>query len=405
MKYTYSKVKLRNKYLEKFQKGYLNYYKSELKEEDLKEIEPGQICNLVDENGNFLARGICNPLSKISFRVLTFNENEEINRDFFYKKLKRAIESRGLIYPDNEVLRLIYGEIDMLPGLIVDKYGNCIVVRNTTAGIEKWMSTILDLLDKIIRPEVIILRNDSKVRELEGLKLYKEVVKGKYNSPHIVNYQNLRIGIDCLRGRKTGLFLDHRENQRIFSNFNFRNRDVLDAYCYIGLWGLIASKKGAKSVIGIDSDDLAIELAKFNAKLNNLTNIEFIKGNVDNYLNENVASRDKLFDFIVLDPPAFIKRKRYLKKGIKGYYFINDKAIKLLKDYGILVTSSCSSFINEFEFEKILNQIGLKNGLLLKILYRGFSSLDHPHLWQLNETNYLKTLFIQVICKKKYKIN
>lgn len=384
--------KVRLKEARRIKNGHLWIFSNELSQSP-KAFEPGSLVEIYDRMGRFLGIGYINPNSLISIRLLT-RKREKIDGEFFRQRIKEAIEFRKGFLPSLSLARLIYSEADFLPGLIVDKYNNSLSIQILTMGMERFSDLVFEILDELLRPDSIVLRNDSPSRILEGLPLEKKVIKGEKGKREMVKEGEVFFEIDLLEGQKTGFFLDQRENRIAFRDY-IDGGEGLDLFCYSGGFGLHLAKKGAK-VKGVDESGLAIELGKRSLEFNGLEDrYEFIKADVFEFLRK--AEEDgKRFDFIVLDPPSFAKSRKEKKDAMRGYKEINRIAIKLLKKGGLLCTSSCSYHISLEEFIDILSEALRDAKREARILEIRFQSRDHPILPQVPETRYLKSLFLRI---------
>ena len=349
--------------------------------------EPGDIVHLHNHAGKFLGIGFFNPRSLIAVRLLT-SHDEPIERGFFQRKIVSALALRKKLFPDSETFRLIHGESDLLPGLIVDKYEDLLAVQILSAGMERQIPLVCDILEELLHPRGIVERNDVPVRTLEGLELRKGILRGSYEPPVIVE-GNLRYALDLLEGQKTGFFLDQRENRFAIRRYA-RNMSVLDCFCNDGGFSLNAASGGAHSVVGIDISETAVGRAGENARRNNLSDsVSFICSDVFDYLRHAVDEK-KAFDLIILDPPSFTKSKKSVHKALRGYREINSLALKMLKSRGILATASCSHHIFPEKFlETVQGSAREENKTLSLLEWRG-ASPDHPVLPAMPETVYLK---------------
>lgn len=358
-----------------------------------KKYEPGSIVELRDKKDNFLGIGYINHHSLIAVRILT-HENELINADFFKKRILDALEYRKRLSGDVNSMRLIYSEGDFLPGLIVDKYDDCLAIQFLTMGIEIWSDAILGILDEFFSPSVIVLRNDSSVRLLEGLQQEKKIIKGALDKLPLIRENNLLFEIDPMSGQKTGFFLDQRENRIAFSGL-VEGGKGLDLFCYSGAWGIHLASKGAQ-VIGIDESENAITYAKKNAGINNLSDgFTFKKTDVFKFLKDEV-SQGSVYDFIILDPPAFVKSKAKVNEALRGYREINANSMRLIKTGGLFATSSCSHHIDREIFTDMLRSAARDAGRQVRIIEMHSQAKDHPVLLSMPETEYLKCAFLEV---------
>jgi 23S rRNA (cytosine1962-C5)-methyltransferase len=287
--------------------------------------------------------------------------------------------------------RLVFGESDGIPSLIIDRYADHFAMQTLAQGTENLISLITEILQDIFHPQSIILRNDLAVRELEGLPPEKKIIFGEFPKNVEVFEGEIRYRTDLWTGQKTGAYLDQRENRLLAARF--LQGGILDAFCYHGLFGLHTARNASR-VIGLDSSPEAIEQARGNALSNGLTNIEFRKENVFDFLKKE-ADEGQSYDGIILDPPAFAKSKENVAGAIRGYKELNLRAICLLNPGGILVTSSCSYNLSESKFLEILRECAKDSGATLRIIQRRGQSADHPVLLSFPESSYLKCLFLE----------
>ena len=352
---------------------------------------PGSIVEVYDSKETFIGKGYINPNSLIAVRLLT-RQREEINADFFRKRIADALSYRKRFLPEGVSGRLVYSVGDFLPGLIVDRYAGCLVVQLLTAGMERQRDILLDLLDEMLSPEMIVLKNDNQNRTLEGLALEKTVVRGAAGAALSITEGDICSEVDPMSGQKTGFFLDQRENRLAFSRLVSGGRG-LDLFCYSGAWGLHLARKGAH-VTFVDSSEAAIKQTKSNAEMNALAGkCAFVKADVFNFLKREVASGNK-YDFIVLDPPAFVKSKGKLKEGLRGYREINAMAMSVVSQKGLLATSSCSHHVDKTAFLDMLQHAAKDAGRNVRVLELRSQGRDHPVLLSMPETEYLKCAFL-----------
>ncbi len=372
--------------------GHLWIFSNELSESP-KNYEPGSFIEVYDRQNNFLGIGYINPNSLISIRLLT-RKKEKIDADFFRRRIVDAINYRKRVSVDNNSCRIIFSEGDFLPGLIVDKYADSIVVQFLTLGIDKIGNMILKLLDEILSPSTIVLRNDSQSRTLEGIPLEKKIAKGALDTLPVINEEDVTIEVDPMKGQKTGFFLDQRENRIALGKY-INGGKGLDLFCYSGAWGLQLAKKGGY-VTFVDESGTALSTAEKNVKLNDLeARCGYVKEDVFDFLREEVEAGNS-YDFIVLDPPAFVKSRTKIKEAIKGYREINVMAMRLIKKAGMLATSSCSHHIDRTMFLEILRDAAKDAGKTARLIEYRYQSKDHPILLSVPETEYLKCAFLEL---------
>jgi len=360
-----------------------------------KNFLPGSLVELRDKKSTFLGIGYVNPNSLISVRILT-REKEEIDEPFFKRRVTDALEYRKRFIKDTNSFRVVYSEGDLLPGLIVDKYNECLSVQFLTLGMDSRQDLIIKVLDEIFSPSTIIVRNDSSARLLEGLTLEKKIVKGNLDKLPVMRDSGLMFEIDPMSGQKTGFFLDQRENRKAFSELVNGKGAGLDLFSYTGAWAINIASKGA-SVTGVDDSADAVRQAEKNAELNNLSEkCVFKKADVFTFLKSEASAR-KTYDFISLDPPAFVKSKARIKEAIKGYREINSLAMRVLKKNGLLATCSCSYHIGRSEFFDILRGAARDAGRLFRVIETRSQAKDHPALLSVPETEYLKCVIMEAL--------
>jgi 23S rRNA (cytosine1962-C5)-methyltransferase len=338
-----------------------------------------------DPRGRVLGRALLSRESQITLRILT-RSDEPVDRDFWRRRLQRAFEYRDRLLPGRDAVRLVFGESDGLPGLVVDRYGPHLVLQSLAWGIDAFQDQIVTLLQSLLSPRSILARNDAGVRALEGLS--RDVVQLAGETPELVPYHEGALVLDAsLRaGQKTGAFLDQFEN-RLLAGTLARGR-VLDMFCYTGGFALASAPK-ADHVIAVDSSAAALELARANARRNDLRNVEFVEANAFDFLKQ--ADRERRdFDLIVLDPPAFAKNKRELEPALRGYKEINLRAMKMLRPGGILITCSCSYHLSEPVMDEMLARAAADAHRNFRVRERRRQAQDHPVRTGFPEGSYLK---------------
>jgi 23S rRNA (cytosine1962-C5)-methyltransferase len=350
--------------------------------------------DLLSFNRQFLARASYSPHSQIRARVWTF-EDEPVEKEFFRKKIRTALATRYEFQVEHNInaARLIYAESDSLPGLIVDRYGDVLVLQSLTAGSESWKETIADLLLEETRLENIYERSDADVRELEGLEQKVGILRGTIPQPELTIYEHgLKFLINIEHGHKTGFYLDQRSN-RLRVRELAQDKDVLDCFCYTGGFTVNALAGGAKSVLSVDSSGEALGLAKENVTLNDLPadKAGLIEGDVFQLL-RRFRDENRSFDMVILDPPKFAPTAAQAERAARGYKDINLLAFKLLRPGGILVTFSCSGGIDAGLFQKIIAGAALDAGVEAQIVEHLSQSADHPVSLHFPEGAYLKGL-------------
>jgi len=377
-------VKLRQKEERRILRGHPWVFSNELLQ-PVEECTPGEIVDVLDFTGRFLGRGYINPHTLIAVRILT-RKHEEIDSRFFRRKISAARALRTLLgFGDS--FRAVFSEGDGIPGLIVDKYADTLVVQSLSAGIDRMLNIIIPALQDEYSPKAIVLRNDTASREIEGLKQEKRIVHGTVPGLVTIEESGIRYLVDILEGQKTGFFFDQRENRLALKDY-VKGKRALDCFCYVGAWSLTAAHFGASNVLGLDSSEAAIKLASENAALNGLL-AQFKIADVFDELRTMEKDRER-FGCIILDPPAFVKSRAKVREALKGYKEINLRAMRLLEPGGVLVTCSCSHHIDQELFKEMLIDAAYSAGRQPKILEMRSQARDHPILLAARETQYLK---------------
>ena len=357
-------------------------------------FEPGDVVDIYSSKKKFLGMGYINLNSQIAVRMLS-TEHETVDRDFLYKRILAAWNYRKLI-TDTGSCRVVFAESDFLPALIVDKFADCLVVQTLSLGMERYKNEIVDILDDIIKPAGIYERNDVPVRELEGLSQTKGFLKGEFNTKVSMVENGLKFIVDVENGQKTGYFLDQKENRAAIRPF-VNGSKVLDCFSHTGSFALHAAHYGAKSVLGIDISEHAVQCAAQNAVINGLDGIcSFETVNTFDKLREFYDSGET-FDTIILDPPAFTKTKSAIEGAVRGYKEINLRAMKIINPGGFLITCSCSHHVNPDLFMDIIYNAAIDTKRKVRLVEYRSQAKDHPVLLASEETQYLKCAILQVV--------
>lgn len=356
---------------------------------------PGDLVEIKDWRGKFLGIGYINPASYISARILT-RKKEDIDRRFWRKRLERALDFRKKLNIDAlDAYRLVFSEADFMPGLIIDKFNDYLVMQVLTLGMERLKEAIVGIIVDLLPVKGIYQKNDIAVRSIEGLSMVDELLFGEVPDEVIINENGVQFYVNISGGQKTGHYLDQRCNRALLNPIS-RGARVLDAFCYTGGFGLNAANFGAKSVIGIDASEDAVRTARRNAELNGVSEIcEYEVANVFDRLRE-LEEKGLQFDLVVLDPPAFAKNKRAVEGALKGYKEINLRAMKILKSSGFLLTCSCSHHISWDLFEGIILEAAKDAHKSLRVVARTGQPSDHPVLMGFDESLYLKCLLLEI---------
>jgi len=357
--------------------------------------KPGEIVDVFSFDKKFIGRGYYNPQSQISVRLLTRDKNEKIDDAFFYNKLKKAWEYRQRIgYSEN--CRLIFGEADDIPQLIIDKFNDYFVIQTLALGIDVWKPSIVKAINELFTPKGIYERNDVPVRELEGLEQQKGFLSEPFDTNIIINENGIKFYVDICNGQKTGYFLDQQDNRRAIQHI-VKGADVLGAFCYTGSFEISAAFYGAKSVTGLDISQNAIDMCNQNAALNGLEKIcRFDCVNAFDVL-KTMTKEEKRWDVVMLDPPSFTKSRSTIDKAVAGYKEINLRGIKLVKPGGFLVTSSCTNLVQPELFLDIIQMAAKDAKRKIRQVTFNAQSADHPIIRGQENTHYLKFLIVQVL--------
>jgi 23S rRNA (cytosine1962-C5)-methyltransferase len=356
--------------------------------------EPGCVVDVFFADGKFAGKGYFNPGSQIIVRLLTHDRKIDIGEQFFLKRIKECWQYRQKLgYVEN--CRLVFGEADGLPQLIIDKFNDYFVLQTLALGIDVWKPAVVKAIQSIFRPKGIYERNDVPVRELEGLPQQKGFLSEPFDTRIIIQENGLKFHVDIENGQKTGYFLDQQDNRRAIRNI-VKGADVLGAFTYTGTFEIHAAHYGAKTVLGLDISDAAVAQANANAKLNGLQDIvRFEAGNAFDLLKQ-WSKEEKKYDVVMLDPPAFTKSRATIQKAITGYKEINLRGMKLIKPGGFLVTSSCTNLVQPELFVQIIEMAAKDARRRIRQVTFQSQSSDHPIQWNMENTNYLKFLIVEV---------
>jgi 23S rRNA (cytosine1962-C5)-methyltransferase len=358
-------------------------------------LQPGDIVTVFAADRRFIGKGYFNPRSQITVRLLTRNEKEMIDDAFFLNRIETAWAYRKRIgYTEN--CRLVFGEADGLPALVIDKFNDYFVLQTLSLGIDRWKPAIVRALQTLFQPKGIYERNDVPVRELEGLPQQKGFLTDPFDTEIGICENGLRFLVDLAGGQKTGYFLDQQDNRRTIQQI-VKGADVLGAFSYTGSFEIHAAHYGAKSVLGMDISPQAVELAERNARLNGLAEkVQFIALNAFDVL-KSWAREGKQFDVVMLDPPAFTKNRENIKNALNGYKEINLRGMKLLRPGGFLVSSSCTNLVSPAQFLEVIRTAARDAGRKLRQVVFQAQSPDHPVIWEMENTHYLKFLIVEVV--------
>jgi 23S rRNA (cytosine1962-C5)-methyltransferase len=358
------------------------------------EASAGETVEVLTHDKKFIGKGYINPKSQILVRLLSRDRQEQINEDFFLRRIRQCWAYRQKLgYTEN--CRLVFGEADSLPQLIIDKFNDHFVIQTLALGIDTWKPAIVDAISKIFQPKGIYERNDVPVRELEGLPQQKGFLSGPFDTKIIINENGLKFHVDIENGQKTGYFLDQQDNRRAIQHI-VKDAEVLGAFTYTGTFEIHAAHYGAKSVLGLDISEAAVQQANRNAELNGLSSVcRFETANAFDVLKQ-WGKEGRQYDVVMLDPPAFTKSRATIEKAITGYKEINLRGMKLLRPGGFLVTSSCTNLVQPDMFLQIIDMAAKDARRKIRQVSFQTQSADHPVIRGMENTHYLKFLIVEV---------
>ncbi len=390
------KLTVKGKFADRIREGYPWIFRDWVKSLDA--VGPGEVVSVHSPTGKFLGMAYVNPDSYIVGRVYSKSE-EPLNRELVFKRLEAAISLRDSLDIDSSAFRVLFSEADGLPGLIVDWYSGVVVFQILTLGIEKIREEVIEAIKEVLNPRALVERRDAPGRHMEGLSVEKAVVH--YGSKWLehgrvrIEENGLKFWVDLFHGHKTGHYLDQRENRLEVAKLA-KGKKVLDCFCNTGGFGITCAAMGAEEVTCIDLSEKMLELGVENAKLNGVENkVFFVKGDVFDEL-RTLVRRGMEFDIVILDPPSFTKSKKTLQNALRGYKDINVHALRLIKPGGFLVTASCSHHVTLDLFMDVVNSALKDAGRSARLVAIRFQAKDHPMLFSMPETLYLKLLILEV---------
>lgn len=367
------------------------------------DFENGDMVEVVDFDGYFLGHGFINTNSKITVRMMSRKKEAVLDEAFIRMRVQNAWDYRKATV-DTSSCRVIFGEADFLPGIVIDKFSDVLVVESLALGIDKWKPVILKQLKEVLKADGVEIRgiyerSDAKVREQEGMERFKGFIGEPFDTKVEIVENGVRYIVDIEEGQKTGFFLDQKYNRLAMQKL-CKGARVLDCFTHTGSFALNAGVAGAVDVLGVDASELGIERAKENAVLNGLENtVHFTCANVFDLLPQLETAGEK-FDVVILDPPAFTKSRNSIKNATKGYREINMRGMKLVKDGGYLATCSCSHFMDPELFAKTIREAATSAHKRLRQIEYRTQAADHPILWAADESYYLKFYIFQVVDEK-----
>lgn len=393
---TYAPLRLKKDQERRLEAGHLWVYSNEVDTETtpLRNLTPGEPVEILSSRDRWMGYGYVNPNSLLCARLMSRQRKALVDENLIRARIHSALALRERIYPA-PFYRLVFGEADGLPGLVVDRYGDVLALQITTAGMDRLRDSVVAALESLLQPKGILLRNDTQMRVLEGLPEEVSILRGEV--PDQVEIQELgaRFLVSPKNGQKTGWFYDQTDNRARLRRY-LKGGRVLDVCSYLGGWGIQAALWGAEEVIGLDLSAPALDGMAENAALNGCGDrVRGIRGDAFEELRQLAAAQER-FDLVILDPPAFIKRRKDLDRGVDAYLRLNRLGLQLLRPEGLLVTSSCSFHLPKFLFLRTVQKAAVLQNRHLQLLEAGQQSADHPVHPAIDETSYLKTLFLRV---------
>lgn len=358
-------------------------------------LEAGELVEVLNHEGKWMGWAYANPNSLITARLVSRNKKYPLNQSLITHRIKVALSLRERLYAQ-PFYRLVFAEADGLPGLIVDRYGDYLVAQITTAGMEKQIDNVVAALNKVIKPKGILLRNDTSAREREGLDRYTSIVDGEVPQKIRLRETGCEFETSPFEGQKTGWFYDQAANRERLAKY-VKGKRVLDVCSYIGAWSITALKAGADSVVSVDSSSSALDQLEINAELNNVKDkVSMLEG--DAFAALKALKKDKeQFDIVILDPPAFIKKRKDMKPGGLAYKRLNEAAMPLLGKDGILVSASCSFHMEKNHFLDTIQKASRHTDRALQLIEQGQQGPDHPIHPAIPESAYLKAFYLRVL--------
>jgi len=358
------------------------------------DIEPGAVVNVADFKGKGLGSFMVNPHALICGRLISRKMGRDLTSSLIKNRLKQALALREMCF-EKPCYRWVYGDSDGLSGLVVDRFNDILTVQVSTAGIERQLPVILEHLKRLVQPKGILLKNDGKMRSVEGLESYVNVAFGEVPDQVELTENGVRFLAPLMTGQKTGWFYDHRPNRELAAHYA-KGKTVLDVFSYLGGWGLTAAMNGATEVTCVDASNLALEGVLENAKLNGCEErVSTIAGDAFDVM-DNLHKEKHRFDIVIVDPPAFIARRKDIAAGERAYQKLNDLAMKLVNHGGLLVSASCSMHLENERLRDMIRSSAIRLDRHAVILAEGSQGADHPVLPAVKETRYIKSIFAQI---------
>jgi len=389
-------IRLRKNEERRLKAGHLWVYANEIdtRHTPLRDLPAGVACVVEDSRGKPLGRALLSPHSLIAARLYSRDVKQELSRSFFKKRIEQALALRETLFEEPSY-RLIFGEGDGLPGLVVDRFGDVLVVQTGSGAMEAHLDTIVSALDAVLSPTHIIAKNEAAAREIEGMERYTKALKGDLVDEVSLTENGAHFVAPLAEGQKTGWFYDHRSARQAMAPLA-RGARVLDVFSYCGGWGVQAALAGAESVTCVDASETATDYVHRNAELNGVADkVGSIQGDAFAAMKQLIADGEK-YDLVVLDPPAFVKRKKDFKNGLAGYHAINELALRLIKPGGYLISASCSMHMPADRLLEVIHSSARHIDRSVQVIgYQG-QGPDHPVHPAIVETSYLKSWFCRI---------
>jgi 23S rRNA (cytosine1962-C5)-methyltransferase len=391
----YNKITLKPHEEKRILEGEFWAYDNEIRG-SLKAFLPGELCRLYSSEDMYVATGYVNPLSTIAFRVLSYDPDAVIDREFLRRRIREADGQRRALRPDNVYYRMVYGEADFLPGLVIDRFADYFIVQITTAGMENFKADVFAVIGEMYPDAVAVEKSLVAAREKEGLPLINRLVTPGAPAEKVIEVNGLKFRVDFLKSQKTGFFLDQRDNYPLLEHIAV-GREVLDAFAYAGAWGLHACRFGARHIEFLEISGEYMKQARENAALNGFApeRLSFVQDDAIKVLKEK-SKAGELKDIVILDPPAFVKSRSKLQEAKRGYKEINLRALKMLRPGGHLVSCSCSHFLPRDEFIAVIHDAARDANRRIKLIELRSQPYDHAVLLPLFQSDYLKCALFYV---------
>ncbi len=382
------KITVKKQAIEKIKSFNPWIYKNEIKKFP-KDVYKGEVLSVYSPNGEFLGIGYINPLSVITIRMLSFFKKEDINKEFFIQRIKRAFKKREYLKKITNAFRVIHSEADFLPGLIVDYYNGYLSLQINTAGMENFRKEILEALIEVLEPKGIYEKSDEKSREKEGLNTEEGILYGNIPEEIIIIENDVRFIISLQKGQKTGFYLDQRKNRKIVSDYVKKGFRVLDLFSNTGGFGIYCGLKGADFIKFVDISENAVNLIVENCKLNSIKNYQVVQENVFDFLKEEVKKGEK-YDIIIIDPPSFAKTKKEKEGALRGFKYLILKSLQLLSEEGFIAVFSCSHHVDMEDLKDTALSASKDRKTPVEIVEHMYQDIDHPYILNIPNSLYLK---------------